>query len=178
MQPTAPIADLFRRFSDRARIAITKSENLARRDGSPTVDARHLLLGAIAAHGLGLRQLLSSGDVQPLIDAAVVDDAALAELPRVPYTHASKKVLEQCLVVAVTAGHNEIRTTHLIAALLDNGDPEVRRMLAECSVDLEQLRAELPAPDAEERTRVREQMNQNAGPLTLVEEPMPIEDPT
>lgn len=177
MQPSPRIADLFRRFSDRSRVAIGKSENLARREGSPTVDARHLLLGAIAADGLGRRKLAEHGDVQPLIDAASIDDAAVEQLPHVPYSPASKKVLEQCLVVAVAAGDNEILTTHVIAALLDNGDDEVRRMLTTCGVDLEQLRAELPAPDGAERTRVREQLAANAEPRTMVEKPVPIEDP-
>lgn len=175
-QAMTAVADLFSRFTDRARVAVVKSENLARRDGSPTVEARHMLLGAIAAAGVGLEVLRSHGDVQSLIDAALIDDADFAELPHVPYSPESKKVIEHCLVVSLAAGDNEIHTTHVLAALLDNQDDDVRRMLAACSVDLDLLRVELPAPDATDRARVRDELS-SQGTVRLVQRPVAVERP-
>ena len=171
-QPQPMVADLFRRFTDRSRTAVVKSESFARREGSATVDPRHLLLGVIAAEGTGHAALSAAGDVQSLVQLATVDDEAFAHLPHVPYRAESKKVLELALVVAIAAEHNEIRTEHLLAAVIDAQDEEVRRMLTAHRLDVTPLREALPASDPEARATARQTLS---APVPLREVPMPKE---
>lgn len=172
MNPTAPVADIFRRFTDRSRTAVVKSESFARREGSATVDPRHLLLGVIAAEGTGLEALRGQIDITPLGSLAAVDDEVYAHLAHVPYQTESKKVLEQALLVAISAEHDEIRTEHLLAALLDREDEEVRRMLTAHRVDADALRRALPAPDPNARAAARAEL---AEKVPLREVPIPKE---
>ena len=155
-QPSPRVADLFRRFDNAARDIIIKSENFARRDGSATVDPRHILLGVAGVEGLGSQALRVHGHVQPLIDASVIDDAAFAEQPHVPYSTASKKLLEQVLIEAIAETSNVISTQHVLAALMDAGGDEVRSTLEQLDVDMEALRLALPAPDPADRAAALE----------------------
>ena len=149
------IADMFRRFTNRARTVVVKSESLARREGLAWIDPRHVLLGVVAAGGTGSEALRAHADILALEALASVDDALYNELPHVPYRPETKKVLEHALVAAVTAGDNEIRTEHVLAGLIDSEDQEVQRMLAAHKIDAGELRRFLPAPDQSSRAAAR-----------------------
>ena len=163
-KPPPMVADIFRRFTDRSRTAVVKSESFARREGSATVDPRHLLLGVIAADGTARAALGAQQELASLDQLATIDDVAFAHLPHVPYLSDSKKVLEHALIVAIAADDIEIRTEHLLAALIDIEDQDVRRMLAAHRLEVSVLRLLLPAPDAEARAVARQTMTKHVAP--------------
>lgn len=171
-EPHPMVADMFRRFTNRSRTVVVKSENLARREGLAWVDPRHVLLGVVAAGGTGWEALGARADISALEALASVEDVLYSDLPHVPYRPVTKKVLEQSLVVAVTAVDNEIRTEHLLAALIDREDQEVLRMLNAHRIDPAELRQVLPAPDAEARAATRAELSAK---VALREVPTPLE---
>ena len=115
----------FARFTPRTRNALVAAHNAARQANHDEVGPAHLLLGLLSEpEALAARVLVASGSTM-----AAVEEAARRALPPVvaegagsdivPYSGASKAVLEQTLAVALRLGHNYVGTEHILLALAE-----------------------------------------------------------
>jgi hypothetical protein len=118
--------NMFSRFTPRARQVLVGAMEAAHRTRAQLIEPEHLVLGLLNAPG-GLA-LLALGDQG--ITVEVIGEAAEAALPKpvddeaqplalIPYSSASKKVLELAVREALRLGHNYIGTEHVLLALLD-----------------------------------------------------------
>ncbi|MFT4200828.1 Clp protease N-terminal domain-containing protein [Gordonia sp. (in: high G+C Gram-positive bacteria)] len=136
--------DAFQRFTPRARAVLVKAHDDAVRSQAESIEpallARHLLpddqtlaVAALRKTGADVDGLRSAfGDPAPV-------EATLAPGARtmIPYSDASRKVLDETLAVALGKGHNYIGTEHLLLALFD--DDEVAETLAAHGADRDAL---------------------------------------
>ncbi|MBH0118262.1 ATP-dependent Clp protease ATP-binding subunit [Rhodococcus sp. HM1] len=122
-------ANMFARFTPRARTAIVRSQEEARAAHLTEIGAAHLLLGLTTdPDSLAMRALAEQG-----ADAAAIRAAAEATVPAgdpdtelpslIPYDGASKKIIELTVREALRLGHNYVGTEHLLLALLAPESP-------------------------------------------------------
>ncbi|WP_068155197.1 Clp protease N-terminal domain-containing protein [Rhodococcus phenolicus] len=122
-------ANMFARFTPRARTAIVRSQEEARTAHSPEIGAAHLLLGLTTEpESLAMRALADQGATAEAIRTAAeatltAGDPDVDSPTLIPYDGASKKVLELTLREALRLGHNYVGTEHLLLALLAPESP-------------------------------------------------------
>ncbi|MCE5291384.1 MAG: ATP-dependent Clp protease ATP-binding subunit [Nocardiaceae bacterium] len=118
-------ANMFTRFTDKARLAIVTAQEKARKLGNTDIQIGHLILGltaspdslaikALAAQNVTVEQLTvaATGSINPAAEGA--------EIPTmIPFDGASKKALELTVREALRLGHNYVGTEHLLLALID-----------------------------------------------------------
>ena len=151
---------MFERFTTEARQVVKDAEAEARRLGSSTIDAEHILIAltrqdatnpaTAALHQLGLDyeaalEALESERRRSL--AAVGVSAGDFELPRVAmpsrprFAATAKTTLERALRASVARGDRRITAGHVLFGLLRAEAGTVPRALQEAGVDPEELRA-------------------------------------
>jgi ATP-dependent Clp protease ATP-binding subunit ClpC len=113
---------LFSRFTPRARAAVKRAEEEAKRRGEAQVLPEHVLLGILdEGQNLAL-SVLAALDVEPddlrseLV--ASMPDPGKPKKRHVPFGKSAKKVLELALREALAFGHNYIGCEHLLMAVL------------------------------------------------------------
>lgn len=135
---------MFELFTDEARRVVVLAQEAARSLDHNHIGTEHLLLGlldgpdgtkerVLAAHGVtsdGVRDQL----------AAVDDRGTDASSGHLPFTQRAKKVLELSVDESRALDHEQIRTEHLLLALLREGDGVAVRALLNLGVDLHALR--------------------------------------
>lgn len=111
---------MFERFTDRARQVVIIAQNEARDMGSPAITGQHLLL-ALHDEQEGIAAVvLKDAKFDPLayrmrISEEITTDSAPSHLP---FTVASKKILEKSLGEALQLGHNYIGTEHILLGMI------------------------------------------------------------
>ncbi|MDT2005379.1 ATP-dependent Clp protease ATP-binding subunit [Rhodococcus opacus] len=117
-------ANMFARFTEKARQAVVQSHEEARAGRQSEIRSEHLLLGMLCAPDSLAMRALADQDITPLAiretaEATVPDAPADAETPGlIPYSAPAKKVLELTIREALRLGHNYVGTEHLLLALL------------------------------------------------------------
>lgn len=113
---------MFERFTERARTVVQVAQSMAREMGHQEIRTGHLLL-ALAQGGhetLAGQVLRNLAFNEPAVRSSVLRMYATSE-PLVsgalPFSAASKKVLEHSLREALGLGHNYIGTEHILLAL-------------------------------------------------------------
>lgn len=141
---------MFARFTDRARLAVSEAEAVARGFGHDYVGTEHLLAGVVRAGRVGTEALAALG-----VDAHVIGQAIEAKIGRgsgdgfdptrkVPFTPRAKRALEGALREALKLGHSYIGTEHIALTLMEGDQRSVaRQILAEAGVEAETLRARI-----------------------------------
>lgn len=120
-------ANMFARFTPRARTAVVRSQEVARAAHLSLISPVHLLLGLLTEpESLAMRALAGQGATAEAIRAAAESAQPAAgtddESPTlIPYDGAAKKVLELTVREALRLGHNYVGTEHLLLALLAPG---------------------------------------------------------
>jgi ATP-dependent Clp protease ATP-binding subunit ClpC len=135
---------VFERFTDRARRVLVLAQEEARLLGHPMIGPEHILLGLIA-EGRGVAATV-------LGDAGVDLERAREEVDRhvggigrshvesPPFTPDAKKALENSLRTALSMGHSDIGTEHLLLGVLEEEDTIVRLVLDALEADADDLR--------------------------------------
>ncbi len=133
---------MFERFTDRARRAVVRAEEEARRLHDTAVRPEHLLLALMEGDGVAAKALRLAG-----VDADVVRSRVAEATPpepaagtgplKVPFSPRAKKTLELSLREALRLGHNYIGTEHLLLGALRESEADAGRYLG---VDLAELR--------------------------------------
>lgn len=116
----------FARFTNHARSATVAAEGEARTGGQATIEPGHLILGllhepdALAAQAMAT--LGASADaVREAVTPTLGPPADTPPGVHVPFSGASKKVLELTVREALRLGHNWIGTEHILLGLLALG---------------------------------------------------------
>ncbi|MFT3714576.1 MAG: Clp protease N-terminal domain-containing protein [Gordonia sp. (in: high G+C Gram-positive bacteria)] len=137
-------ADMFARFTPRARNVAVAANDDAVRSQAAAVTATHLLRHLLTDdHSVAVVALRQSGaDVdglrETLGDAPATDVTLPADAPTmVPYGDDARAALERTVAVALDKGHNYIGTEHLLIALFD--DDEIGGVLGSHGADEQKI---------------------------------------
>lgn len=130
------------RFTERARIALSKAQEAAQSMGHSYVGTEHILLGIAAeGEGLGAKVLRDNGLDEALISELLEKyvGRGAAGLPAQGLTPDAKRVIELAIMDANRLGHSYIGTEHLLMGLLRESDCSGARLLSSIGVDLNKI---------------------------------------
>ena len=136
--------DMFERFTKRARHAVVLAQEEARRLGHDYIGPEHVLLGLLGVpDGVAARALQHIGvsltATRTGIESLVARGSA-SVTGHIPFTAASKKVLELSLREALQLGHNYIGTEHVLLGLVRSGDGPAAQVLEDQAGSLTAVR--------------------------------------
>ncbi|NLV85981.1 MAG: ATP-dependent Clp protease ATP-binding subunit [Clostridiales bacterium] len=130
------------RFTERARLALSKAQQAAQNMGHSYVGTEHILLGiASEGEGMGAKILQDNG----------LDEALITELlekfvgrgaPGIPaqgLTPGAKRVVELSAMDASRLGHNYIGTEHLLMGILRETDSAGAKLISSTGIDLNKV---------------------------------------
>jgi hypothetical protein len=130
----------FARFTDRARKVVTAAQSAARDLGHPVVDPEHVLAAVLAE---------TDGLAAKIVEANGSSPVALAERVRatlpppgdhpagehVPFSPASKKLLEKTAEAAFDLLNNYVGTEHILIGALNQPERAGAKVLIEAGID-------------------------------------------
>jgi ATP-dependent Clp protease ATP-binding subunit ClpA len=138
------MADVFERFTDRARRVVVLAQEEAVGLGHNHIGTEHLLLGLIReTDGVAARTLESMDISLETVRSQVEDLIGRGDAKptgHIPFTPRAKKVLELSLREALQLGHNYIGTEHILLGLIREGEGVAARVLQQLGADLERMR--------------------------------------
>lgn len=140
---------MFERFTRDARAVVTDADREARRLGSPTIEAEHLLLALAGREPLGLDrdEVLRALEAERERSLMAVGIAAGDfELPPAAVTKprmatSAKIALERSLRASIARSDRRIDAGHILLGLLAAEAGTVPRALALADIDRDELRA-------------------------------------
>lgn len=130
------------RFTERARLALSKAQEAAQEMGHSYVGTEHILLGIAAeGEGLGAKVLRDNGLDEAIISELVESyvGRGAAGLPAQGLTPGAKRVIELSIIDANRMGHSYIGTEHLLMGLLRESDSTAARLIASTGADINKL---------------------------------------
>jgi Clp amino terminal domain, pathogenicity island component len=138
---------MFERFTDRARTAVTLAQEEARDLRHNYIGTEHILLGLVReGDGVAARVLDSLGVSLDAVRArveAIIGRGKESPAGHIPFTPRSKKVLELALREALSLGHNDIGTEHILLGLVREGEGVAAQVLVELGADLPRVRQQV-----------------------------------
>ncbi len=139
---------MFDRFSDNARKVMGYSRQEADRFNHDYIGTEHILLGLIDEWSGVAADVLKNLDVDPQqirrkVEKLLSDGTTMVTMGQLPFTSASKKVLELALEEASNLGHNYIGTEHLLLGLIREEEGIAAQVLQNNKVRLEDVREEV-----------------------------------
>jgi ATP-dependent Clp protease ATP-binding subunit ClpC len=152
-------AQMFDRFTDRARKVMQLARQEAARLNHEYIGTEHILLGLIQ-EGSGvaanvLRSLeVELSKIRHEIEKLVSAGPGTITMGQIPFTPRAKKVLEFAVDEARELGHNYIGTEHLLLGLLRETEGKAAQVLLNLNLRLDEVREtvleELGASDAQQ----------------------------
>jgi ATP-dependent Clp protease ATP-binding subunit ClpC len=141
---------MFERYTESARRALFFSRYEASQLGSISIDPEHLLLGLLRdSRALSALTRVSPEGLRQEIEKAVVFKEKLSTSVEIPFTDASKRVLQFAAEEADGLRHQHIGTEHLLLGLLREEHSAAAAALVAHGVRLSDVRQgveNLPAP--------------------------------
>jgi ATP-dependent Clp protease ATP-binding subunit ClpA len=135
---------VFERFTEAARQVVVKAQEEARTLGHDWIGTEHLLLGLLFEQDqIAGRVLRSVGVTSERVRDLLVTSVGRGEEPSegwIPFTPRAKKVMELGLREALSVGHNNVGTEHLLLGLLREGEGVAMRILLDLDVKPDELR--------------------------------------
>jgi hypothetical protein len=136
-QPFA--ADVWARFTQRARHAIIQAQEEARTAGNARIGTEHILLGLLhEPQALAARAIKAQGVSLDLVRASVTEALDPPEEEqasgRIPFTPHAKKARELTVRAALRLGHDHIDTEHILLGLLGEEEGLAARVLEDLGV--------------------------------------------
>jgi ATP-dependent Clp protease ATP-binding subunit ClpA len=176
-------ADMFERFTDRARRVVVLAQEEARMLQHSYIGTEHLLLGILAGgDGTAVRALDEIGITLDIVRQQVEQIVGLGKKSltgHIPFTPRAKKVLELSLREALRLGHNYIGTEHILLGIIREGEGVAAQILTRLGDDLSVVRAhvvrlattsaEAPAETADVAAR-RPVVARQSGVIALLED--------
>jgi ATP-dependent Clp protease ATP-binding subunit ClpA len=140
---------LFRRFTDRARSAVSAAQQEAQDHGHGYIGTEHLLLGVLDEGANVAIKVLESLEVEPAdlraeLVASLLPTGGLQGEKR-PFTPLAKAVLEHAASEALSLGHNYIGCEHLLLGLVAVEDGLASQVLRRMGVELRTTRRAVTA---------------------------------
>src|ERR1700722_10989462 len=121
-------ADMFERFTNRARRVVVLAQEEARILRHNYIGTEHLLLGILAeGDGTAFRPLDELGvtlEIARQQVEGIVGTGQNAMSGHIPFTPRAKKVLELSLREALKLGHNYIGTEHMLLGLVREAEDQ------------------------------------------------------
>jgi Clp amino terminal domain, pathogenicity island component len=114
------------RFTDRARLAVVGSQDLARTTHHDEVQPGHVLLGLLAdPQSLASRAIAAQAPVEELRLAVldVLGDGGGTPGEHIPFSADCRRLLALTLREALRLGHNYVGTEHILLGLLNDEGP-------------------------------------------------------
>jgi hypothetical protein len=135
---------LFKRFTPRAKSAVTASQDEARARHHSTVETEHILLGLFASAGGNVATVVLEGmGIDREAVARAVDELVPSGegSPRghVPFSKRAKKTLELALRESLRLGHNYVGCEHILLALARVEDGTASRVLTDLGATHDRL---------------------------------------
>lgn len=129
----------FSRFTPRARHALVLAEKSARGVRNTEIEPLHILLGLIGIpEGLAAKAIEKHGAGPEVlgerIHAALPPGVDAIDEPHIPFSAASRKVVELTVREALRLGHNYVGTEHMLLAILEQGEGPAYEILADVGV--------------------------------------------
>ena len=138
---------MFENYTQRAKNALMRAQQLTIQMGHPAVGTEHLLL-SIAADQQGvaagvLNQLgLSPQQLQQQM-ASALDSGSREAGQGVPFSPRAKRVLELAVEESQALGHSYVGTEHLLLGVLREGEGIAAKLLQSNNINLETVRSTL-----------------------------------
>ncbi len=147
---------MFDRFTEEARLAMTRARTASLRMAHDYIGTEHFLLAlaqgtssissrALAAQGIDHARVLAA------VEAKVERGKSTVFGTRLPFTPRMKRILEYALEASVDLGHSWIGTGHLLCGLLRESDGPGADVLRDLGVDTMRLEYEARALEAGEK---------------------------
>ena len=136
------------KFTDLAKLAVTKAHEAAAEMGHSYVGTEHMLLGlARESTGLASKILRESGLEPELISDLVERFVGRGEpgAPAQGLTPRAKRVIELAMSDAGRFGHSHVGTEHLLMGILREADSAAARIITSTGVDLNKLYTDVVA---------------------------------
>ncbi len=139
---------MFDRFTDNANKAMDLALQEAQRFNHDYIGTEHILLGLIDEWSGVAADVLKNLDVDPQqirrkVEKLLSYGTTMVTMGQLPFTSASKKVLELALEEASNLGHNYIGTEHLLLGLIREEEGIAAQVLQNNKVRLEDVREEV-----------------------------------
>lgn len=135
---------MFDRFTDRARKAMEAARNEAESLHHDYIGTEHILLGLVLQEGVAAEVLAKmSIDINAVRDEVlklVKPSQEVVTMGQLPFTPASKKVLEFAIEEARGLDHNYVGTEHLLLGLLRQTDGVAAQVLVNLGLNLDGVR--------------------------------------
>src|SRR5664280_2820999 len=145
--PTARGAQMFERFTDRARRVVVLAQEEARMLNHNYIGTEHILLGLIhEGEGVAAKSLENLGISLDAVREQVqeiIGQGQQAPSGHIPFTPRAKKVLELSLREALQLGHNYIGTEHILLGLIREGEGVAAQVLNKLGADLNRVRQQV-----------------------------------
>jgi len=142
-------AGLFNRFDARARDAVVRGQEEARRMRHDHFGTEHLLLGLLAVgEGIAADALHAAGvdlDRARTEVEAIVGHGGREPRGHIPVTPRAKRVLEGSLQASLDLGHGQLGAEHVLLALLAEGKGAGAQALTRIGVQFERVREDILA---------------------------------
>jgi ATP-dependent Clp protease ATP-binding subunit ClpC len=148
---------MFERFTAEARQAVVYAQRETRDLRHNFIGTEHLLLGVLAVDGLAHDVLVKRGVNRELVLSKIVESVGRGSTDNggnVPFTPRAKKVLELSLREALSLGHNNIDTAHILLGILREGSSTAGHIIEGVGVNPMELRLELMETLKEELDKV------------------------
>jgi ATP-dependent Clp protease ATP-binding subunit ClpC len=141
-------ADMFERFTDRARMVVVQAQEEARRLNHDHTGPEHILLGLIHEEvgGAGAKALESLGINLQVVRHRVEEIIGRGEEApsgRIPFTSEAREVLPLALQESRDLGHNYIGSEHILLGLIRAGDSVAAQVLSGLGADLDRTREQV-----------------------------------
>jgi ATP-dependent Clp protease ATP-binding subunit ClpC len=140
-------ADMFERFTDRARRVVVLAQEEARMLNHNYIGTEHILLGLIhEGEGVAAKALeslnISLEAVRQQVEE-IIGQGQAAPTGHIPFTPRAKKVLELSLRESRQLGHNDIGTEHILLGLIREGEGVGAQVLQKLGADLNRVRQQV-----------------------------------
>ena len=136
---------MFENYTQRAKLVIMRSQQLAMQMGHPIVGTEHMLLSLMAEEqGVANKVIAHLGlSAQRLYEQIqeVMGKSAFPTGQGVPFSPRTKRVMELAREEARELGHNYIGTEHLLLGLIREGEGVAARLLQANNIHLEVVRS-------------------------------------
>jgi ATP-dependent Clp protease ATP-binding subunit ClpC len=141
-------AEMFERFTDRARKVMALANQEAQRFNHEYIGTEHVLLGLVK-EGIGVgANVLKNLDVDLRkvrleVEKLVKSGPEMVTMGKLPQTPRAKKVIEYAIEEARNLNHNYVGTEHLLLGLLREQDGVAAQVLMNLGLKLEEVREEV-----------------------------------
>jgi ATP-dependent Clp protease ATP-binding subunit ClpA len=142
--PAVVCCEMFERFTEASRNAVTAAENEARALKHNYIGTEHLLLGLFYDDSTAAARILTGLDIH--LDEVRTQVARIVGLGdevtpgQIPFTPRAKKTLELSLREALSLGHNYIGTEHILLGIARENEGVASRILLDCDADADKVR--------------------------------------